>query len=91
MVLKVNDVSDTTLKQGQKAQMMSHLKNSNYKMTYEETKSAAAKLDNPNVIYNTTTHELPLGASYQISQVDKGAKLHLTKMPPSTAQQAADL
>jgi hypothetical protein len=44
--------------------MMSHLKNSNYKMTYEETKSAAAKLDNPNVIYNTTTHELPLGASY---------------------------
>ena len=55
MVLKVNDVSDSTLKQGQKAQMMSHLKNSNYKMTYENARSAAGILDNSNVIYNTTS------------------------------------
>lgn len=58
MVLKVNDVSDSTLKQGQKAQIMSHLKNSNYKMTYENTKSPAGNLDNANVIYNTTSQEL---------------------------------
>ena len=37
---------------------MSHLKNSNYKMTYENTKSAAGNLDNANVIYNTTSQEL---------------------------------
>jgi hypothetical protein len=42
--------------------MMNHLKNSNYKMTYEDAKAAAAKLDNSNVIYNTTTYELPLNA-----------------------------
>lgn len=91
MVLKVNDVSDSTLKQGQKAQMMSHLKNSNYKMTYEDAKTAAAKLDNSNVIYSTTRQELPLDAAKQIAQIDRGEKLHLTKMPFSTAQQAADL
>jgi hypothetical protein len=43
--------------------MMSHLKNSNYKMTYEDAKTAAAKLDNSNVIYNTTRQELPLDAA----------------------------
>ena len=34
---------------------MSHLKNSNYKMAYENTKSASGNLDNANVIYNTTS------------------------------------
>ena len=58
MILKVNDVSDSTLKLGQKAQIMSHLKNSNYKMAYENTKSASGTLDNANVIYNTTSQEL---------------------------------
>jgi hypothetical protein len=44
MVLKVNDVSDSILKNGEKAKLMSHLKNSNYKMTYEDVKKG--NLDN---------------------------------------------
>ena len=32
-------------------------------MTYEDAKTAAAKLDNSNVIYNTTRQELPLDAA----------------------------
>lgn len=37
---------------------MSHLKNSNYKMTYEDVKKG--NLDNAQVIYNTKTEDLQL-------------------------------
>lgn len=89
LVLKVNDVTRQTLKQGKKAEIMSHLARGNYKMAYED--ASGLKLDNEAIIYSTSNQELLNDAGKRNAQCDKSDKLHLTKMPLSTAQQAADL
>jgi hypothetical protein len=63
--------------------MMSHLKNSNYKMAYEDARYPV-KLDNAAVIYNTTSGELSKQEAKRLALGDKGAKLHLTQMPATT-------
>lgn len=56
MTLKVNKVNDQILRKSQRAQFLGHLKNSSYKMSYDDCRTRA-RLDNSLVIFNTNIQD----------------------------------